>query len=161
MPSQPENDDRPSAGFSIARLRIAAVVVLTLAVLSFTGLVFVLLQSVFESVGPAVQADLAWKTRRGAKELAQSADLGLAIGDAAIVREAFGDFAASDDVVAIVAVDGDGAEIARHRGRGLDSAALFAGPGGAPGARCATRPTPCRCGPPRRSKVRLSARSRW
>jgi hypothetical protein len=80
----------------------------------FTAVMFTLVQSLSERFGPQVEADLEWRALRGAQELSYKADLGLAVGDPAIVREAFGVYAESHDVQAIVAVDTHGKLIAQH-----------------------------------------------
>src|SRR6185436_18695320 len=112
---------------AIVRLRRLLLVVLAVAIVTFTTGVFVLVQRIFDNFGPGVREDLAWKTIRGAQELAHSADLGLAIHDRALVERAFGDYVKSEDVVAIVAQDADGQVIAAHRAvpRGLQP---FEGP---------------------------------
>jgi two-component system chemotaxis sensor kinase CheA len=112
---------------AILRLRRLLLVVLAVAVVTFSVGVFVLVQRIFDNFGPGVREDLSWKAMRGAQELAHAADLGLAIHDRALVERAFGDYAKSEDVAAIVAQDADGQVVAAHRAvpRGLQP---FEGP---------------------------------
>jgi len=100
--------------FSISKLRNIILVCLVAGVAIYTGVMFSLAQRLSERFGPQVRADLEWRVQRGAQELARAADLGLAIGDAEMVKHAFGVYAQSKDVQAIVAVDNDGKIIAKH-----------------------------------------------
>ncbi|CAN5590579.1 hypothetical protein BH11MYX1_BH11MYX1_16660 [soil metagenome] len=105
---------RSSAPTSIRRLRTLILVALVVGISIFTGVMFTLVTRLSERFGPEVQADLDWRAERGAQELARSADLGLAVSDKAMVEEAFGAFAKSSDVMAIVAVGAGDAVIARQ-----------------------------------------------
>jgi HPt (histidine-containing phosphotransfer) domain-containing protein len=111
---------------SIARLRAVLLIALAAGLAVFTGVMLALVGDLSERFGPEVRADLEWRASRGARELARAVDIGLAIGNAAIVTEAFGVYARSSDVYAIVAVDAQGQVVARHGGS-TSSLALFAG----------------------------------
>ncbi|MET0339926.1 MAG: ATP-binding protein [Polyangiales bacterium] len=102
------------SSFSIAKLRNIILVCLVVGVAIYTGVMFVLAQRLSDRFGPQVLADLEWRVQRGAQELARSTDLGLAVGDAELVKKAFGVYAATKDVQTIVAVDGTGKVIAQH-----------------------------------------------
>jgi hypothetical protein len=104
----------PTRGFSIRRLRTFILVALVAGVSVFTGVMFTLVQSLSERFGPQVQADLEWRALRGAQELSRTADIGLAVSDAAMVTEPFGVYASSSDIQAIVAIDSAGGVVARH-----------------------------------------------
>src|SRR5260370_29010117 len=97
---------------SIPSLRRLLLVVLTLSTIAFTAGVYVLVQRIFENFGPGVEQDLVWKAVRGAEELAHAADLGLAVKDAKIVSQSFGQYRRSDDVLGIAAVAANGTLIA-------------------------------------------------
>jgi signal transduction histidine kinase len=116
---------------SIRTLRKVILAALTLGLLVFTGGVLVLVNQIFANFGPGVQADLEWKATRGARELAQASELGLAAGDAGMVEGAFDAFRHSDDVVAIVVVNAAGKPLATFRKSPESSETLFTG---APGA---------------------------
>ncbi|HEX3760711.1 MAG TPA: ATP-binding protein [Kofleriaceae bacterium] len=103
-----------TGGFSIRRLRTLILIALVAGVAVFTGVMFTLVQSLSERFGPQVAADLEWRAARGAQELAKTADVGLAVSDTAMVKEAFGAYAESSDVQAIVAVDAQGQVVASH-----------------------------------------------
>jgi HPt (histidine-containing phosphotransfer) domain-containing protein len=102
------------SSFSIRRLRTLILIALVAGVAGITGVMFTLVRSLSERFGPQVEADLAWRALRGAQELARTADLGLAMSDAAMVEEAFGPYAKSSDVQAIVAVDAKDQVVVTH-----------------------------------------------
>jgi hypothetical protein len=102
-------------------------VVLAVSVVCFSGGVFVLVQRIFDNFGPAVQKDLDWKSLRGSLELARAADLGLALSDAKMVTQAFGDYRNVDDVIAIVALNSADEVVATHGSPPETNEQLFAG----------------------------------
>ncbi|MDD9938065.1 MAG: Hpt domain-containing protein [Myxococcales bacterium] len=114
----------------IRGLRKLAIFVIALAILGFTGGVSSMVQRIFDSFGPAVLQDLEWITLRGAKELAAQAEVGLAAGDTETLRELCGDYAMSEDVVAIVAVDDIGAVMHTHGVSPFSLAEVFSGTAG-------------------------------
>jgi HPt (histidine-containing phosphotransfer) domain-containing protein len=116
---------------SIRTLRKVILAALTLGLLVFTVGVLVLVNQIFGNFGPGVQADLEWKTTRGARELAQASELGLAAGDPGMVQAGFEAFSHSDDVVAIVVVNAAGKPLATFRKSPEAAETLFVG---APGA---------------------------
>ncbi|HET6150890.1 MAG TPA: ATP-binding protein [Polyangia bacterium] len=101
---------------------------LTVSVLAFTGGVFGLVRQIFDNFGPGIRTDLYWTTNRGAQDLARAADVGLAVGDATIVRSAFGDYRSLGDVVAIAAIDSKGGTVAVHGSPPEPVPSLFSGP---------------------------------
>lgn len=115
--------------FSIAKLRNIILVILVVGVAAYTAIMFSLAQRLSDRFGPQVRADLEWRVSRGAQELARAADLGIAVGDAELVKKAFGVYAESKDVQAIVAVDATGKVIAQHGE--VPALDLFAGKPGA------------------------------
>jgi len=126
QPPGPAGTKRASR-LTVQGLRRLILAALALGVLTFTTGVFVLVQRIFKNFGPAVQSDLDWKTLRGAREMALSADLGLAVGDSQLVTQAFGDYLHQGDVIAIVAVDKAGKVVAAHGTLPESVNALFAG----------------------------------
>jgi two-component system chemotaxis sensor kinase CheA len=101
-------------------------IALVVGLASFTGMMFTLVGNLSDRFGPEVRQDLEWRAMRGANELARAVDVGLAVGDSAIVTQAFGVHAHSPDVAAIYAVDASGTVIAHH-GDVAASESLFAG----------------------------------
>ena len=119
---------RRAPRITIQKLRSLITAVLVISVISFTGGVFVLVQRIFDNFGPAVEKDLDWNTERSARELGLSTDLGLALGDAAIVSRSFKPYEGIKDVIAIVAVDNEGKVVA-SRGKSPEPLpVLFGGP---------------------------------
>lgn len=113
---------------SIHGIRNLLFAVLCISIVAFTVAVSLLVQRIFENFGPSVQQDLDWKAVRGAQELARACDLGLAVGDQKLVWEAFGDYRRVKDVMAIVAVNSEGATVASHGIPPETLATLFQGP---------------------------------
>jgi two-component system chemotaxis sensor kinase CheA len=103
-----------SSAFSIARLRTFILIALMAGVAGFTGVMFTLVKSLSERLGPEVQADLEWRALHGAQEVAKLAELGLAVSAPARVTSAFGAYARSSDVRAIFAFDAQNELIAHH-----------------------------------------------
>jgi two-component system chemotaxis sensor kinase CheA len=103
------------------------VTVLALSVLGCTGGLFVLVQHIFDAFEPSLRRDLNWKTTRLAQELALATDLGLALDDGELIRRAFDPHTRLEDVLAIVAVDRSGKELAMHGRPPGPLEALFAG----------------------------------
>jgi two-component system, chemotaxis family, sensor kinase CheA len=113
------------AGIKVESLRRMIIVVLTFSVLVFASGVFVMLQRIFDNFGPGVQADLEWKAQRGASEIARTAELGLAIDDAAMVEESIADFKSSVDIIAIVAVNAAGKDVLTFGKSPISNVELF------------------------------------
>ena len=97
-----------------ARLKVAFLLFISAIVVALSGLIFVLVSSIFESLEPNLNANLEWKARRGAVELAHSADLGLVSGEESEIRRAFELYQDDPDIVAIVAADASGKVLATH-----------------------------------------------
>lgn len=112
--------------FSITRLRAMSLIALAVGLASFTGVMFTLVGNLSARFGPEVREDLEWRALRGANELARAVDVGLAVGDPSIVRQAFGVHARSPDVAAIYAIDAAGTVVAHH-GETVAIESLFAG----------------------------------
>jgi signal transduction histidine kinase/DNA-binding response OmpR family regulator len=89
-------------------MSVALIALVALIVAALTGLIFVLVSRVFDSLTPASARDLAWKARRGAIELSETAELGLVIGSADEIRRAADDYLRDPEVVNVIAVGIDG-----------------------------------------------------
>src|SRR6187549_51922 len=100
--------------YSIRTLRNLILVALALGVAGYSATMVSYSRRVLDRLGPQVQGDLEWRAQRGAQELARACDVGLVVGDAAITKKAFGAYATSSDVQAIVAVDSKGNLLAQH-----------------------------------------------
>jgi two-component system, chemotaxis family, sensor kinase CheA len=118
-----ESDSAPS----IPKLRTLILVCLVLGVTAFTAVMFSIAQELSSRFGPQVESDLRWRATRGAQELAHASELGLAVGDADMVSSAFGVYATSDDVQAIVASSADGHVLVQHGTPPEAATRLFAG----------------------------------
>jgi len=112
---QPEKERRLLSSFRLKTILTTFIVCLLGAV---TALSFSLVTRIFRRFDATVRSDLEWKALRGATELAQTIDLGMALADAALVTEELGEYRHSPDVLAIIALDPGGASIA-HFGSAL------------------------------------------
>ncbi|HEY0476561.1 MAG TPA: ATP-binding protein [Kofleriaceae bacterium] len=104
-------------------------IALVAGVAVFTSVMLTLVHSLSDRFGPQVAADLEWRTMRGAQELSRAVDIGLAAEDPGMVEEAFGSYAASSDVQAIVAANAKG-EVLAHHGSIGSIAPIWAAPPG-------------------------------
>ena len=62
---------------SSSRLRLAFTLFVVALLLSLSGLIFVLVSSIFDTLTPSIRADLEWKARRGAQESPKGGGTGL------------------------------------------------------------------------------------
>lgn len=120
-------ENRPGAGLSIHALRRLILTALVVSVSVSSVGVFLLVHQIFANFGPAVEKDLEWRAVRGARELSAASALGLAVSDAQTAKEHWIDHIKSPDVLAIVAVNAEGVEVARHGQTTLRLDELFAG----------------------------------
>src|SRR5688572_10427271 len=80
MGQAPPHDHHHRKLLSTLRLKLLLSLFVGLLVIALSGLVVYLVSGIFARLTPSMEADLAWKARRGARELAQTADLALAAG---------------------------------------------------------------------------------
>lgn len=100
--------------FSGLRLKVVLILFVSALLVALSLLIVVLVNRIFGDINPSIRADLEWKARRGSVELAQAADLGIAIDDVAMIEESFGEYRSSPDVLAIVVADQNGAILVTH-----------------------------------------------
>lgn len=110
------------------RLKIIFASFLVLLILALSTLLVWLVTQIFSQLTPSMRAELDWKTQRGATDLAQAAELGLALGDADVVDKALAAYKATPDVTAIVAVDANDKVITTHNRPPEPIAQIFARP---------------------------------
>jgi signal transduction histidine kinase/CheY-like chemotaxis protein/HPt (histidine-containing phosphotransfer) domain-containing protein len=96
------------------RMSIALLTMVALIVAGLTALIIALVSRVFETQTPAVTRDLEWKARRGAIELSKTAELGILVGDPAVIRDAAADYLRSPDVLNVIALSADGTLVFAH-----------------------------------------------
>ena len=118
---------KPKALISLTALRNLLLLALLIGVAGYTAMLFANSQRLKNSFGPQVRADLEWRVLRGAQELARACDVGLVLGDAAVLKKCFGAYATSADVQAIIATDADGKVLTTHGQSPEPVERLFAG----------------------------------
>lgn len=127
----PVHDHHHRKLLSTLRLKLLLSLFVGLLVIGLSGLVVYLVSGIFARLTPSMEADLAWKARRGARELAQTADLALAAGDPALVTKAFGDYRNDPAVKALVAQDTQRRVLGAFGKLPAPAGAMFAGEAGA------------------------------
>ena len=115
---------------STLRLKVMLMLFISALVIALSLLVGVFAARIFHQINPATAAELEWKARRGATELAEAAALGIAIHDQPIVERSFGEYRGNADVVRIVVVDETGAPLASHGEPLANESELYTGPAG-------------------------------
>jgi two-component system sensor histidine kinase/response regulator len=121
----PEERRRVLSGF---RLKLAQMGFVTLLLLGLSAMMFVLVSSIFASLTPSIQADLERKVRRGASELAYTAQYGMLLRDQGQIRQALSDYRNDPDVRAVLLADPAGSVIFSHGRLPEPAADLLRGP---------------------------------
>ncbi|MET0343456.1 MAG: response regulator [Polyangiales bacterium] len=129
------NTDRPSAllsdderkALSSTRINIGFVLFTTTLLLGISGLMFILVSQIFDSLTPSIRRDLESKALRGAALLARETDLGLLTNDREMIAAAARDYASDPDVSEIVAQDASGKIVYHHGQLNIDPEPLFKG----------------------------------
>ncbi len=115
---------------SSARLKLILAAFILVLVLALSGLIFALVSRIFGELQPRLAADLEWKARRGASELARSLDLGMAVGDRQMIRRGLRDFLATPDVLSVLVTNAQGKHLASEGTRPDSAVDVMAGPEG-------------------------------
>ena len=113
---------------SSSRLQVVLTTFVVSLVLALAVLTTLLISGIFGQLNPTIRQDLEWKTERAAQDIAGSADVGILVGDGAMVRKTFARYSADKEVTAIAATDMAGAVIALQGALPLPMATLTAGP---------------------------------
>ncbi len=99
---------------STFRLKLILSSFVLVLLVGLSAMTFVLVTRIFDSLTPAVRADLGWKAERGAAELARATELGIVVADEKAIRAALGAYLSDPDVTSIVVVDRDGKRLVTH-----------------------------------------------
>ena len=99
---------------SSSRLRMAFTLFVVALLLALSGLIFVLVSRIFDTLTPTIQADLEWKARRGAGELVHATELGIVTADEREIKGSLVGYDRDPDILAIVVTDMRGEVLARH-----------------------------------------------
>src|SRR6187549_1416510 len=112
---------------SSSRLRLAFTLFVVALLLALSGLIFVLVSRIFDTLTPTIQADLEWKARRGAGELVHATELGIVVADEAEIKGSLVGYDRDSDILAIVVTDMAGKVLATHGSPPESTARLFQG----------------------------------
>ena len=113
---------------SLRRLQLAFMAAVVLMLAALFALVLVLVSHIFGHLTPAIQSDLEWKARRGAAELARTAEIGIALRDVSLIDKSTMPYREDADILAVVVTDADGGVIVARGRLPEPAAALFSGP---------------------------------
>ncbi|HUJ28038.1 MAG TPA: histidine kinase dimerization/phospho-acceptor domain-containing protein, partial [Myxococcales bacterium] len=100
---------RPVPGSLEMQTRLAVLMLALLLLLS--AVTAALFERVFDHVAPAIGADLSWKAEHGARELAQTLELPLALKDRTLVQSALQGYHDDPDITALAVLDDAGAPL--------------------------------------------------
>jgi len=112
---------------SSSRLRMAFTLFVVALLLALSGLIFVLVSRIFDTLTPTIQADLEWKARRGAGELVHATELGIVVAEEREIKSSLVGYDRDPDILAIVVTDMTGKVLATHGSPPEPPARLFGG----------------------------------
>src|SRR6187549_430937 len=87
---------------SSSRLRLAFTLFVVALLLALSGLIFVLVSRIFDTLTPTIRADLEWKARRGAGELVHATELGIVVAEEREIKSSLVGYDRDPDIMAIV-----------------------------------------------------------
>ncbi len=99
---------------SSSRLRLAITLFVVALLLAMSGMIFVLVSRIFDTLTPTIQSDLEWKARRGAGELVHATELGIVVADEREIKGSLVGYDRDPDILAIVVTDMTGKVLATH-----------------------------------------------
>jgi signal transduction histidine kinase len=112
---------------SSSRLRVSFTLFVVALLLATSGLIFVLVSQIFDTLTPSIRADLEWKARRGASELVHATELGIVVADEREIKGSLAGYDLDSDIMAIVVTDMTGKVLATHGKPPEATAQLFSG----------------------------------
>ena len=112
---------------SSSRLRLAFTLFVVALLLALSGMIFVLVSRIFDTLTPTIQSDLEWKARRGAGELVHATELGIVVADEREIKGSLVGYDRDPDILAIVVTDMTGKVLATHGSPPEAPAHLFEG----------------------------------
>jgi signal transduction histidine kinase/DNA-binding NarL/FixJ family response regulator len=132
IPSFPANPDETVRAerkrlLSSSRLRMSFTLVVVALLLAMSGLIFVLVSQIFDTLTPTIRADLEWKARRGAGELVHATELGIVVAEEREIKSSLVGYDRDPDIMAIVVTDMAGKVLATHGSPPEPTARLFSG----------------------------------
>src|SRR3954470_1904160 len=112
---------------SSSRLRLAFTLFVVALLLALSGMIFVLVSRIFDTLTPTIQSDLEWKARRGAGELVHATELGIVVADEREIKTSLIGYDRAPDILAIVVTDMTGKVLATHGTPPEPAPRLFSG----------------------------------
>ena len=93
---------------SATRIRFTLTLFVVAVLLGLSALIFSGVTRIFDWLTPSIRQDLSHKALHGALELAQTAQLGMVVNDAEVVKRASEEYGRDPDVVGLVIVGSEG-----------------------------------------------------
>jgi signal transduction histidine kinase/DNA-binding response OmpR family regulator len=115
---------------STFRLSAAMAAFIVAVVTALVGLVIGLVSHIFAELGPTIRADLDWKARHGASDLAHAAEYSIVLRDEPQLKKLLARHGADPDILAAVVADEEGTVLAARGEVPGGTARLFRGPPG-------------------------------
>ena len=112
---------------SSSRLRMSFTLFVVALILALSGLIFVLVSQIFDTLTPTIRADLEWKARRGASELVHATELGIVVAEEREIKSSLVGYDRDPDIMAIVVTDMSGKVLATHGVPPESTPQLFSG----------------------------------
>jgi signal transduction histidine kinase/DNA-binding NarL/FixJ family response regulator len=112
---------------SSSRVRMAFTLFVVALLMAMSGMIFVLVSRIFDTLTPTIQADLEWKARRGAAELVHATELGIVVADEHEIKGSLVGYDRDPDIMAIVVTDMTGKVLATHGAPPESPTRLFGG----------------------------------
>jgi signal transduction histidine kinase/CheY-like chemotaxis protein/HPt (histidine-containing phosphotransfer) domain-containing protein len=110
---------------SSSRLQLAFTLFVVALLLALSGMIFVLVSRIFDTLTPTIQSDLEWKARRGASELVHATELGIVVADEREIKGSLVGYDRDPDILAIVVTDMTSKVLATHGSPPEAAARLF------------------------------------
>jgi signal transduction histidine kinase/CheY-like chemotaxis protein/HPt (histidine-containing phosphotransfer) domain-containing protein len=113
---------------SATRLKLTLTLFVVVILLALSAMIFAGVSSIFDWLAPSIRSDLTQKTKRGAIELAQTAQLGIIVRDVDSIKAPAADYLADPDVVALRVSSTEGERLFTHGVKDSRIDGLFARP---------------------------------
>jgi signal transduction histidine kinase/CheY-like chemotaxis protein len=115
---------------SSRRLKLNLSLMVLILIGGLLGLIWLLVEQIFDRLEPNVRQDLLWKTECGVSELSRSTELGILTGDAALLAVACQRYTGDHDVVALTVMDAKLERLYSHGESALITPRLLSGEAG-------------------------------
>jgi signal transduction histidine kinase/CheY-like chemotaxis protein/HPt (histidine-containing phosphotransfer) domain-containing protein len=124
--NEPVVTDRARRVADGAQIRTLLAVFSVALMVGLTGLMLLLVSSIFDRLTPSIRNDLEWKAAHGAVELSQAMDVGIAAEDGELIAGAARAYRADHDIAALIVLGTDDKVLYSHGSETARARDLFA-----------------------------------